>query len=43
MERYKKLYSSKWQNQYTEEFKRHVINDYLTGDLTQAGASEKFK
>lgn len=42
MERYKKLYSSKWQNQYTEEFKRHVINDYLTGDLTPRQVERKY-
>ena len=43
MERHKKLYSSKWQNQYTEEFKRHVCNDFLTGDLTRRAVERKYK
>ncbi|HEY8402185.1 MAG TPA: hypothetical protein VIK89_13040 [Cytophagaceae bacterium] len=42
MERYKKLYSSKWQNQYTEEFKRHVCNDFLTGELTRREVEKKY-
>lgn len=43
MERYKKLYPSKWQNQYTEEFKRKVCNDYLTGDLTRRQVEHKYE
>ena len=35
MERYSKKYSSKWQSRYSEEFKRFVCNDYLTGSLTR--------
>ena len=35
MERYSKEYSSKWQSRYSEEFKRFVCNDYLTGSLTR--------
>mgnify|MGYP005826525347 CR=1 FL=1 len=35
MERYSKEYSSKWQSKYSEEFKRFVCNDYLTGSLTR--------
>ena len=42
MERHKKLYSSKWQNQYTEEFKRHVCNDFLTGELTRREVEKKY-
>lgn len=42
MERHKKLYGSKWQNQYTEEFKRHVCNDYLTSGLTRREVERKF-
>lgn len=32
MERHVKKYPSKWQNQYTEEFKRHVCEEFLKGD-----------
>ena len=35
MERYSKEYSSKWQSKYSEEFKRFVCNDYLTGSMTK--------
>ena len=35
MKRYSKEYSSKWQSKYSEEFKRFVCNDYLTGSLTR--------
>ena len=34
MERYSRVSSSKWQSKYSEEFKRFVCNDYLTGSLT---------
>lgn len=34
MKRYVKTYKSKWQNQYTEEFKRSVCEEFLSGDLT---------
>lgn len=43
MERHKKLYSSKWQNQYTEEFKREVCHDFLTGDLSRRQIEHKYK
>ena len=33
MERYVKKYTSKWQNQYSEEFKRHVCEELITGPL----------
>jgi transposase-like protein len=35
MERYSRISSSKWQSIYSEEFKRFVCNDYLTGSLTR--------
>jgi transposase-like protein len=35
MERYSRVSSSKWQSIYSEEFKRFVCNDYLTGSLTR--------
>lgn len=35
MEKYSRVSSSKWQSIYSEEFKRFVCNDYLTGFLTR--------
>lgn len=35
MERYSRICSSKWQSIYSEEFKRFVCNDYLTGSMTK--------
>ncbi|MFK7051008.1 hypothetical protein FLACOL_00092 [Flavobacterium columnare] len=35
MERYSVEYSTKWQSRYSEEFKRFVCNDYLTGSMTK--------
>jgi transposase-like protein len=32
MERYSKIYGSKWQSQYSEEFKRKICQEYLDGD-----------
>ena len=43
MERYIKQYSSKWQSHYTEEFKRHVCNDFLTGSSTRREVEHKHK
>lgn len=43
MERHKKNYQSKWQNQYTEEFKRHVCNDFLTGSECRRAVERKYK
>lgn len=43
MERYSKQYSSKWQSQYSDEFKRHVCNDFLTGTLTRTQVEHKHK
>jgi hypothetical protein len=42
MERHLKKYPSKWQNQYTEEFKRHVCDDFLTGTLCRAEIERKY-
>ena len=35
MERYSKEFSTKWQSKYSEEFKRFVCNEYLSGSLTK--------
>jgi len=43
MERYSKKYASKWQSQYSEEFKRHVCQDFLAGQLTRKQVERKFK
>ena len=43
MERYSKRYSSKWQSQYSDEFKRFVCNDFLTGTLTRRSVERKYK
>ncbi len=32
MERYSKIYNSKWQSQYSEEFKLKVCHEYLNGN-----------
>ncbi|WP_375605467.1 hypothetical protein [Flavobacterium davisii] len=41
MERYSVEYSTKWQSRYSEEFKRFVCNDYLTGSMTKKEAELK--
>ena len=43
MERHQKRYPSKWQNQYTEEFKHHVCNDFLTGSECRRAVERKYK
>jgi len=43
MEKYSKKYASKWQSQYSEEFKRHVCNEFLTGTETKRAVEHKFK
>src|SRR5687767_3110199 len=43
MERYSKVYSSKWQSQYSEEFKRFVCDEYLQGDLSRKALERKYK
>jgi transposase-like protein len=35
MKRYSRESDSKWQSIYSEEFKRFVCNDYLTGSITK--------
>lgn len=35
MERYSRESDSKWQSIYSEEFKRFVCNDYLSGSMTK--------
>lgn len=42
MERYSKTFSSKWQNRYSEEFKRFVCNDFLTGTVTRREIETKY-
>lgn len=42
MERYSKTSSSKWQSKYSEEFKRFVCNDFLTGTLTKREIENKY-
>ena len=42
MERYLKEHSSKWQSKYSEEFKRFVCNDFLTGTLTRREVEDKY-
>lgn len=43
MERYSRVSSSKWQSIYSEEFKRYVCNDYLTGSMTKKEVESKHK
>jgi hypothetical protein len=42
MERYSIVSSSKWQSIYSEEFKRFVCNDYLTGSPTRREVEVKY-
>jgi len=43
MERYSKTSTSKWQNRYTEEFKRFVCNEFLTSTSTRRDIEQKYK
>jgi len=43
MARYSKKYASKWQDRYSEEFKRNICNDFLTGSLTRREVEQKYK
>ncbi|CAL2079113.1 conserved protein of unknown function [Tenacibaculum sp. 190524A02b] len=43
MERYSKTSSSKWQNRYSEEFKRFVCNEFLTGTATRRYIEQKYR
>ncbi|WP_106791664.1 hypothetical protein [Aquimarina sp. Aq78] len=42
MERYCKTSSSKWQSRYSEEFKRFVCNEFLTGTVTRREVEDKY-
>lgn len=42
MKRYVKTYKSKWQNQYTEEFKRSVCEEFLAGTMTLRAMEHKY-
>ncbi|WPU97513.1 hypothetical protein SNE26_04145 [Mucilaginibacter sp. cycad4] len=43
MERYSKVYGSKWQSQYSEEFKRKVCQEYLEGQESRTTIERKYK
>lgn len=43
MERYIKRYPTKWQNQYTEEFKRSVCEEYKHSTLTRRQLEKKYR
>jgi hypothetical protein len=43
MERYSKCYLSKWQSQYSVEFKMHVCQDFLLGTLTRRQVEHKYR
>lgn len=42
MERYLKKHPSKWQNRYTEVFKRHVCEELLAGPLGTKALEQKY-
>ena len=42
MERYSKVYKSKWQSQYSEEFKRAVCREYLDGQDGLRSLEQKY-
>ncbi|MGB4775624.1 MAG: hypothetical protein WBP45_10650 [Daejeonella sp.] len=43
MERYSKVYESKWQSQYSEEFKHKVCREYLDGSDSRTTLERKYK
>jgi transposase-like protein len=43
MERYSKIYKSKWQSQYSEEFKLKICREYLTGNEGIRSLEKKYK
>lgn len=43
MERYSKVYASKWQSQYSEEFKLKVCREYLDGLSSRKSIERKYK
>lgn len=42
MERYSKVFGSKWQSQYSEEFKRAVCREYLDGQEGLRSLEQKY-
>ena len=42
MKRYSKESSSKWESRYSEEFKRLVCNEFLTGTITRREVEDKY-
>jgi hypothetical protein len=42
MERYLKKHPSKWQNRYTEAFKRHVCEELIAGPLGPKALEQKY-
>lgn len=42
MERYSKVFGSKWQSQYSEEFKRAVCREYLDGQEGLSALEQKY-
>lgn len=42
MERYSKVFGSKWQSQYSEEFKRSVCREYLDGQEGLRALEQKY-
>ena len=43
MERYSKVYGSKWQSQYSEELKLKVCQEYLDGQAGLRELEQKYK
>jgi len=42
MERYSKIYGSKWQSQYSEEFKRKICQEYLESNEGLSALERKY-
>ncbi len=42
MEKYSKVYPSKWQSQYSKEFKQSVCKEYLLGNDSRTGIEKKY-
>lgn len=42
MERYIEQHPTKWQSRYSDEFKRTVITDFLTGNLSRRTVERKY-
>lgn len=42
MERYSRICNSKWQSIYSEEFKRFVCDEYLSGSMTKREVESKY-